>query len=187
MSLIEHLQKIPDFRTQPRYPLWVILLLVIMGTMSGCQGYRALEDFVGRHQRVLLEMLELPYKRLPSFSTLRRIMVRLDFVALTLAFNAWAQETFPGIATQQLATDGKGIKASVMDYDKPYQDFINIVSLFSVAQGVVVALEPMRNGQTSEIATVQTLLSNLHLSGVCFSMDALHAQKNSAADHLKRQ
>lgn len=81
MSLIAHLKQIPDFRTQPRYPLWVILLLVIMGTMSGCQGYRALEDFVERHQRVLIELLELPYKRLPSFSTLRRIMVRLDFVA----------------------------------------------------------------------------------------------------------
>jgi DDE_Tnp_1-associated len=50
MSLIEHLQKIRDFRTQPDYPLWVILVLVVMGTMSGCTGYRALADFVIRHQ-----------------------------------------------------------------------------------------------------------------------------------------
>lgn len=186
-SLITYLKQIPDFRTQPRYPLWVILLLVIMGTMSGCQGYRALEDFVERHQQVLLELLELPYKRLPSFSTLRRIMVRLDFVALATAFNAWASETFPTRLSEQIATDGKGIKASVIDYDNRYQDFINLVSAFSVAQGVVVGLEPMRNGQTSEIATVQTLLSNLQLSGVCFSMDALHTQKNSAANHREWQ
>lgn len=182
-SLITHLKQIPDFRTQPRYPLWVILLLVIMGTMSGCQGYRALEDFVERHQQVLLELLELPYKRLPSFSTLRRIMVRVDFVALATAFNAWAAETFPTRASEQIATDGKGIKASVIDYDKSYQDFVNIVSAFSVTQGVVVGLAAMRNGQTSEIATVQTLLQQLHLSGVCFSMDALHTQKNSAAHY----
>jgi hypothetical protein len=82
MSLISYLQQIPDFRTQPRYPLWVILLLVIMGMMSGCQGYRALESFVKRHQRSLIEMLGLLYQRLPSFLTLRQIMVRLDFVAL---------------------------------------------------------------------------------------------------------
>lgn len=187
MSLIEHLKQISDFRSQPRYPLWVILLLVIMGTMSGCQGYRALEDFVERHQSGLIELLELPYKRLPSFSTLRRIMVRMDFVALTVAFNAWVKEAFPTLATEQIATDGKGIKASVIDYDNSYQDFINIVSAFSVHQGVVVGLEPMRNGQTSEIATVQTLLTNLHLSGVCFSMDALHTQKNSAANCGRRQ
>lgn len=184
MSLISHLKQIPDFRTQPRYPLWVILLLVIMGTMSGCQGYRALEDFVERHQQVLLELLELPYKRLPSFSTLRRIMVRVDFVALAAAFNAWVAETFPIHATEQLATDGKSIKASVIDYDKNYQDFVNLVSAFSVRQGVVVGLATMRNGQTSEIATVQTLLDHLQLSGVCFSMDALHTQKKLCSSSL---
>ncbi|MBC7971585.1 MAG: transposase family protein, partial [Verrucomicrobia bacterium] len=76
MSLIEHLQTIRDFRTQPEYPLWVILLLVLMGTMSGCTGY-PLADFVARHQAALLPLLQLPQQRLPSLSTLRRIMVRV--------------------------------------------------------------------------------------------------------------
>ncbi len=35
MSLLAHLKPIRDFRTQPVYPLWVILVLVIMGTISG--------------------------------------------------------------------------------------------------------------------------------------------------------
>lgn len=181
MRLIEHLQQIPDFRTQPRYPLWVILLLVIMGTMSGCCGYRALEDFVARHQKVLIEVLNLPYKRLPCFSTLRRIMVRLDFEALTVAFNAWSCETFPVLEGEQIATDGKGIKASVTDYDSVHQDFVNVVSAFSVTQGVVVALKAMRNRQTSEIVTVQTLLDTLQLNGGCFSLDALHTQKKQCS------
>jgi hypothetical protein len=46
MSLIKHLQTIRDFRTQPDYPLWAVLLLVVMGTMSGCSGYRPLAAFV---------------------------------------------------------------------------------------------------------------------------------------------
>ena len=181
MSLIEHLKQIPDFRSQPRYPLWVILLLVVMGTMSGCQGYRALEDFVERHQQGLIELLELPYKRLPSFSTLRRVMVRLDFVALTVGFNAWAKAAFPTVAGEPLGTDSKGIGASVIDYDSSYQDFVNVVSAFSSRQGVVVALQAMRHAQTSEIATVRTLLEELQLSGVCFSMDALHSQKKQSS------
>jgi len=65
-----------------------------MGTMSGCQSYRALENFVKRHQHRLIEVLELPYKRLPSFSTLRRVIVRLNFEALVATFNAWAGATF---------------------------------------------------------------------------------------------
>lgn len=181
MSLITHLQGIRDFRTQPRYPLWVVLLLVIMGTMSGCSGYRALEDFVGRHQRVLLELLDLPYKRLPSFSTLRRIMIRIDFVALTEAFNAWAAEAFGISALEQIAIDGKSIKASVKDYNNAYQDFISVVSAYSTEQGIVMRLQPMSNHATSEIVTVQTLLKEMQLEGACFSFDALHTQKKHSS------
>jgi hypothetical protein len=177
MSLISHLKQIPDYRTKPRYPLWVILLLVIMATMSGCLGYRATEDFVQRHQAVLLDLLGLPYSRLPSYSTIRKAVVRTNFEGLTQAFNGWAREAFAPQAADQMATDGKSIKASVQDYDKSYQDFVSVVSAFSVQQGVVVGLQPLHNHQQSEIATVQTLLEGLDLQGVCFSMDALHAQK----------
>ena len=30
MSLIHHLQQVADYRTKPHYPLWVVMLLVIM-------------------------------------------------------------------------------------------------------------------------------------------------------------
>jgi hypothetical protein len=177
MSLIHHLQQVSDYRTKPHYPLWVVMLLVIMGIMSGCNGYRALESFVERHQSVLLELLELPFDRLPSFTTLRRIMIRISFVSLTAAFNAWAAETFEVSNGEQLATDGKSIKASVRDYDKSYQDFISVVSAFSVNQGVVIGLRSMHNHDTSEIATVQSLLEVLNVQGACFTFDALHTQK----------
>jgi hypothetical protein len=71
----------------------------------------------------------------------------------------------------------------VRDYDQSYQDFVSVVSAFSVAQGVVVGLETMRQQQTSEIKTVEVLLETLQLQGVCFSLDALHTQKNSGANH----
>ena len=183
MSLIEHLQTVRDFRTQPDYPLWVVLLLVVMGTMSGCTGYRPLADFVSRHQAELLTLFELPQQRLPSLSTLRRVMVRVDFKSFTDAFNAWAQVTFAPVPDDQLAMDGKSIKASVSDYDQPYQDFVSVVSAFSVTQGVVVGLETMRHQQGSEIQTVEVLLERLQLKGVCFSLDALHTQKNSGANY----
>jgi len=179
MSLIEPLQTIRDLRTQPDYPLWVVLLLVVMGTMSGCTGYRPLAGFVARHQTELLTELALPRQRLPSLSTLRRIMVRVDFKSFTQAFNAWAQTALAPAPGEQLATDGKGVRASVRDYDQSYQAFVSVVSASSVTQGVVVGLETMRNHQTSEIKTVEVLLEKLHLKGVCFSLDALHTQKNS--------
>jgi hypothetical protein len=82
-----------DYRTQPQYPLWVILLRVLMATISGCVGYRAIASFVERHQTQWLEVLEVPYERLPCYSTIRRAWVRVDFESLTPVFNQWAQET----------------------------------------------------------------------------------------------
>jgi hypothetical protein len=76
-----------------------------------------------------------------------------------------------------VAIEGKSIKASVKDYDQSYQDFVSVVSAFRVQQGVVVGLQPMRHRQGSEIVTVQNWLEVLDLKGVCFRLDALHAQK----------
>lgn len=75
-NLITSLQEIKDFRTSQgrRYPLWLILLLVIMGTISGCRSYYALEDFGARHYGAVSEQLGLTVTRLPSDTTFRRIL-----------------------------------------------------------------------------------------------------------------
>lgn len=180
MSLIDELKTIRDRRTAPRYPQWIVLVLAIMGTMSGRYGYRPLSRFVSRHQAALIEQMELPYERLPSHSTLRNILIHLDYEELAEAFNRWAlgvsleaEAEFP----QQLATDGKAIKASCSDYNKSYQNFASLVSMFNVNNGQVVALAPMQNKKTSEITVVRELLEKLQLSDVCISLDALHTEK----------
>ena len=43
-----------------------------MGTLSGCRGYQALEDFGMRHYQVESEKLGLTVNRLPSDTTFRR-------------------------------------------------------------------------------------------------------------------
>ena len=49
-SLIDYLKLIPDPRQKQgnRHPLWLILLIMIMGCMSGYWGYRQLGRFVER-------------------------------------------------------------------------------------------------------------------------------------------
>jgi hypothetical protein len=85
-----------------------------------------------------------------------------------------------------LGVDGKSIKATVTNYDKAYQDFVNVVSVFSSPQGIAIAkrssasqiaLEQFRNKESSEIAVVQALLTTLQLEGVVFTFDSLHCQK----------
>lgn len=91
-NLIESLKSRRDFRGAQgrRYPLWLILVLIIMGTLSGCRGYQALEDFGVRHYEALSEKLGLKVNRLPSDTTFRRILHRLDFQVLAQQFGEWA-------------------------------------------------------------------------------------------------
>jgi hypothetical protein len=76
-----------------------------------------------------------------------------------------------------LGVDGKSIKATVSNYDKAYQDFVNVVSVFSTRQWIAISLEQFRNKESSELAVVQALLATLQLEGVVFTFDSLHCKK----------
>jgi DDE_Tnp_1-associated len=178
-NLIAKLKQIKDFRTSDgqRHPLWLVLLIVLMGTMSGYIGYRALGDFVSRHHSALIETLKIRKKRLPSYSTIRRVMMSIDFGEFVDLFNQWAACEVEIEKNDWLAIDGKSIKGTVTQTFNQYQNFVSIVSAFSQQQGVVVSLAKLDNKKGSEIQTVQTLIQALQLEGVIFSLDALHCHK----------
>lgn len=116
-------------------------------------------------------------KRLPSDSTFRLILQRLDYVRLLEVFNQWAQqhiELEPGAA---LAIDGKAIAGTLVEHKATQQNFISVVSLYCQQQGVVLSAQAFENQSHSEIEVVQQLLKALHLEGNIVTLDALHAQK----------
>jgi hypothetical protein len=180
--LVQQLQGIHDCRANrgKRYPLWVMLLLSVLGVMSGAQGYQALEDFGIRHYQTLCETLQLSLKRMPSDTTLRRMFRQVRFEQLTDQFNRWAMDEFRPKAGEWVAVDGKSLKGTVAGGWESFQNFVSVVSLYSQQQRTVVAQRSHQNKLESEIQVVQQLLEQLELTQVVVSMDALHAQKNGA-------
>jgi hypothetical protein len=178
-ELIQQLKKIPDFRSKrgQRYPLWVMLLLAVLGVMSGCQSYHALEDFGVRHCAALCEVLGITLKRMPSDTTMRKLFGRCDFRQLSEQFNAWASAQFPPPAQEWFSIDGKSLRGSVQNGQDSLQNFISVVSLYSHQRRIVVAQQGYQNKAQSEIEVVQQLLEALNISGIVVSLDALHAQK----------
>ncbi len=142
-NLIQSLQEIRDFRAAQgrRYPLWLILLLVVMGTISGCRSYYALEDFGARHYGAVSEQLGLTVTRLPSDTTFRRILQKLDFQLLAQQFGQWVHSNFDTESGEWVAIDGKSIRGTVMEPGTAYQNFVNMVSLYSSQRGVVLAAQ----------------------------------------------
>ena len=182
-QLIERLQSIRDYRSNrgKRYPLWVMLLITVLGVMSGAEGYQALEDFGIRHYEKLCTALEISLKRMPSDTTLRRMFHLLDIATLTSEFNDWAREQFEPDPDECLAVDGKSLSSTLTNYREDYQNFVGVVSLYSHRHRLVIAQRDYQNKQESEISVVQSLLETLGLSSVTLTFDALHCQKNSTA------
>src|SRR4028118_826782 len=149
-----------------------------MGTISGCKGYQALEDFGVRHYQAVSEKLGLTVTRLPSDTTFRRILQKLDFQALAQQFEQWANRTFDTELGEWIAIDGKSIKGTVTEPGTAYQNFIGLVSVYSSRQGVVLASQQFESKKSGELKVVQTMLEALQLEGVVFTLDALHCQKN---------
>ncbi len=178
-SLIDYLKEIPDHRSPHglRHPLWLVLLIIIMGMMSGYWGYRQLGRFVERHRRELINILQIPNARVPSYSAIRRVMVNLDYEKLQIVFNEWSKQYSVIPSNEWISLDGKSLKNTVINYDHAQQNFINCVSAFSHQRRLVLGVKMMENKQESEIPVVRDLIELLDLTGVVFTFDALHCQK----------
>lgn len=177
-SLIDYLKEVPDERDPhgKRHPLWLILLIMIMGIMSGYWGYRGLGRFVERHRRELIELFEVSRAEMPSYSTIRRVMMQIDYEKLSSVFNGWASQMTSRQKGQWIALDGKSLKNTVSDCHGKQQNFVMMVSAFSHQRGEILGLKVMENKNESEIHVVRELIELLDLSGVVFTMDALHCQ-----------
>ncbi|WP_413162228.1 ISAs1 family transposase [Capilliphycus salinus ALCB114379] len=184
-SLIEALKKIKDFRRSQgrRHPLWLVLLIVILGTMQGYLGYRALGDFAKANQQLIVKKFNIFSKKVPSSSTIRRVLVGVDWSNLQDIFNQWSgQLSELSNLRDWVCIDGKSLNSTVDNYDKSYQNFVSFVSLYSQDNGLVFGCNRLENKKCSEIKSVQDLLRHCSLKNKVFTLDALHCQKQTVRE-----
>ena len=177
--LISYLQRIPDVRSDlgKRYRLDDMLIMIILGMMSGRYGYRELGTFVKANRAELVDLLSLKRNAVPSFVTIRTLMNGLDFAALLECFHLWAAERLEISPGDLFSVDGKALASTVDDAHGARQRFQCFLSLYNQRYGVVQSLQCYQHGHDSEIPTLQQMIAALDLRGVTLSVDALHCQK----------
>jgi len=184
MNLIDHLNQIKDPRRKQgqRFPLTTILLIIIMGIISGRYGYREITTFSKANKKDLIKNLRIKHKRIPSHVTIREVIMRTDFDSLNNAFYQWASAYVSIEKNDWLSIDGKSIKSTVEDCYSSYQNFVSLVSVFSQKRGQVIKTSAFENKKTSEISIVQQLIEILDIKDAVITLDALHCKKNSTSD-----
>lgn len=186
-NLFQLLSDLEDFRrSQGRmHPLPMVLLIFIMATMSGFNGFRPTGDFIERHKQELIKLFKPKNGRLPSFQTIARILENIDFDKLTSIFYHWTSPRIVIKKSEWCSLDGKAIGGTVKNPHGYNQRFTSLVSVFVSKQKQVLATGKVELGKKSEIETVKQLIKMLDLKGVIFSLDALHCQKNTVKTIVK--
>lgn len=178
-SLIALLSKIKDKRSASgkRHEFIHILLLITLGTMSGYEGYHGLAAFSKRFESELIDLLKIEREQTPCLSTIRRVLISIDFNQLSGAFYKWIKPQVIIKKGEWMSCDGKGIKGTVTNYDRKHQNFVSLVSMYCSRVGVVLSARAMNNKERGEIETLRELIESLDITGVIITADAMHCQK----------
>jgi len=65
-----------------RYPQWLLLLLAILGILSGCRSARDLEGFAKRHHQAFGSAFDLELPKAPCDSTFLYLFERVEIEEL---------------------------------------------------------------------------------------------------------
>ena len=180
-DLINFLKAIPDgrFRRGVRYPQWLLLLVAVLGILSGCRSSRDLEGFARRHREVLNEVLGLDFRRWPSDATFLYLFNKAHLQEFGQVLQAWIISQIPGgvEGLDQLVCDGKTLRGSAVETEDGSHRFVAQVTVYARAIGVALAQTTYDTHKSSERAALKELLSSLELEGVLIQADAPHTTR----------
>lgn len=182
ISLREAIAGIEDTRRKRSviYPLYEIIMIVLLGVMCGATSYVKIEIFGKGKEEWLKKFMKLE-NGIPDACTLRDVIKEIDTKKLHEIFAEWmkqiAEEVF-GV----VAIDGKEARRTK---DKE-RKALHVVSAFSQKFGVVlgqIACEEKSN----EITAIPKLLEMLEVKGCIVTIDAMGCQKDIAEKIIEKE
>ena len=178
MTLLESLQTVRDPRRSQgqRYPLNVLLTLMLMGTMAGRIGYRSVARFCKQFETELKQMFGLAHG-VPSHVTLSKTIEAVDIGEFNDALNQWSKSQVNDYKDVAVAFDGKAVKSSVSDGTSKTQNFIAFVNAYCHDREMVIGSLSFESKHGSETEAFRELATTLELEGAIFTLDARHDSK----------
>ena len=182
-DLIAFLRALPEGRKRRgvRYPQWLLLLMAILGILSGCRSARDLERFAKRHHKAFGAALDLELTKAPCDSTFLYLFERVEREQLFGLLRDWilAQIADQDKDFDQLICDGKTLRGSAAQPDGAdgVTRFVTQVTPYARELGVAIAQTSFDTGESHERSALKQLLSTLELEGVLIQADALHTTR----------
>jgi hypothetical protein len=186
IEILKAFADLPDVRkaSGKRHPMALCLALFTLAVTAGNRGFISIGDWLKCYRSELIALFNPPKLRLPSYSTIRRVLLKLNYSEYSAALSRFfGIEPLPG---ETLAVDGKILRGSYQletdNPDSPPHPAIMLVSAYLVERGLI--LEPYQvDRKTNEITALPVFIKQLALKGVVIAFDAISTQKNLSAHH----
>lgn len=166
----------PRRRRGVRHRLAGILGLALCAVIAGARSFTAIAEWAADADEQTLHVLGIR-GAVPSESTFRRTLQRLDAGAFDDLAGAWAQQaTVPGPGQRRLiAVDGKTLRGSASG-GEPGD---HLLAALDHAHGAVLGQVEV-GAKTNEIPMFPVLLDRIDITGAVITADAMHAQRGHA-------
>ncbi len=188
-SLFECLGEVPEYRHArgKRYALTTILTLAVAARLAGYRGVNAFAQFAALLSQKQLKAVGAfwsPSRQCytpPAVTTFHNILAALPPQTLDNAIGQWAGQH--SSAHAPVAMDGKDLRgASKQTEDRRRR----MVAAVAHDTGVVLGQVEV-SSKSNEIPAVRELSSGLDLTGRIVTIDAMHAQHETARCLLERR
>lgn len=175
---------VPDPRAgNARHPLPEILLIAFTATLCGAESCVEIAAFGRSKQDVLGRFLALEHG-IPSHDTFSRVLRLLDPEAFEAAFRRFMAELAAHLAREQgggeriVAIDGKSLRGAVDAASRSTP--LHLVTAWAAEERLVLGLRRAPN--RSEVTAAREIIALLDLKGCTVTADALHGNRQTAAD-----
>jgi len=173
---LSYFKDMPDPRQRGKvhYRLDEILLLALLATLAGAEGFTDIARF--GHKKLSLLRRFLPFADgTPSHDHLGDIFAALDAEAFRSRFVTWVG-ALTRAPLEVIAIDGKTSRRSG---GKGGRDKVHMVSAFAARQRLVLGQTKV-NEKSNEIVAIPALLDMLSIEGAIVTIDAMGCQRDIA-------
>jgi predicted transposase YbfD/YdcC len=178
--LLAYLASVPDPRAPRgrRYPLIAILAVATAAVLAGACSMTAIAEWAAEAPQNVRAALgahrESPTTSVPTETTIRRTLGRLDPQALATAIGAWLGDRDRPQQRRVISVDGKTLRGARRDGRQ-----VHLLAAMDHATRAVLAQRQV-DGASGEVPAFQPLLDGLDLAGAVITADALHTHADAA-------
>lgn len=171
-TFLSHFSSIKDPRIQNhnfRHNLSDILIIAILATICGADGWVEIERFAVAKEDWLRTFLELPHG-VPSHDTLGRVFALLNPQSFESCFTAWINELTIDLKKEIIALDGKTLRGS--GNKRQGETALHLVSAWATKNRMMLA-QVKTDDKSNEITAIPKLLKMIDVKDSIVTIDAM--------------